>query len=119
MKHKSCPSCGSRDVSLYGTMNKNLIFPDKGKETYKIQKYICNKKCNGGKNFYFSTNIDDIVESNSNYVKKFKKEAVELYAEALVSTRSSANLMNSENNIHVSHQSIQNWILETPEHPKT
>ncbi|MDR3062546.1 MAG: transposase family protein, partial [Methanobrevibacter sp.] len=26
--------------------------------------------------------------------------------------------MNSKNNIHVSHQSIQNWILKTPEHPK-
>jgi hypothetical protein len=118
MISKFCPKCGSSKVSFNGFNERDIIFPDTGKETVKIQKYVCNKGCNNGKNLYFKTNIDYIVDSNSNYSKKYKEEAVELYAEGFVSTRSSAKLMNSRADTHVSHQSIQNWILETPEHPK-
>ena len=106
-----CPNCGKINLKSNGWNDRKLIFPDTGSEVVKIRKYVCLDKCNDGKNKYFTTNINSIVNPNSNYTKIFKQQALDLYEVGTVSLRNSAELMNFTGKTSVSHQSIENWIL--------
>lgn len=78
------------------------------KVKWKLKFRVINvKKC--GKKF--KTDISEIVDENSNFTHEFKKKSLELIALFYGSLRNVAYKVKKDTKVDVSHQTIENWIL--------
>ncbi|CEL25125.1 hypothetical protein [Methanobacterium formicicum] len=102
-----CPECFSKFVNKNGVQERTLYFYDKGALETEIQSYKC-KKC--GKKF--NTDISEIVEENSNFTHDFKNKSLELMGLFFGSVRNIAYKVKKDTGVDISHQTIENWILE-------
>jgi len=71
-------------------------------------KHINAKKCNKK----FNSDISEIIEDNSNFTYDFKSKCLELVGLFFGSVRNIAYKVKKDTGIHISHQTIENWILE-------
>lgn len=107
-KKPICPSCGSRNIVGNGHSPRKLYFLVKGEKTVFVQDYKC-KNC--GKKF--STELSSLVKPNSNItlpVIEFIREEYGFYNASLHSIRES---LLKHHKIDISHQSIENIILDS------
>ena len=102
-----CPECFTRSVIKNGVKGRKLIFYNKKKIKTEIQAYKC-KKCNKK----FNTDISELIENNSNFTRDFKSKCLELVGLFFGSLRNVAYKVKKDTGIHISHQTIENWILE-------
>ena len=103
-----CPSCKSHHTVKNGTYERKLIFLRIGERICTIQKYKC-KKC--GKVFY--TDLSSLVYSNSNItlpVIDCIENLYQIYGAGLHKIRFD---LKQQHNIEISHQSIENIILNS------
>lgn len=103
-----CPSCNSRNTVKNGTYERKLIFLRIGEQICTIQKYKC-KKC--GKVFY--SDLSSLVYLNSNItlpVIDCIKNLYQIYGAGLHKIRFN---LKQEHNIEISHQSIENILLNS------
>ena len=71
-------------------------------------KHINAKKCNKK----FNSDISEIIEDNSNFTYDFKSKCLELVGLFFGSLRNVAYKVKKDTGIHISYQTIENWILE-------
>ena len=103
-----CPSCKSHHTVKNGTYERKLIFLRIGEKICTIQKYKC-KKC--GKVFY--TDLSSLVYPNSNItlpVIECIENLYQIYGAGLHKIRFD---LKQQHNIEISHQSIENIILNS------
>ena len=103
-----CPSCKSHHTVKNGTYERKLIFLRIGEQICTVQKYKC-KKC--GKVFY--TDLSSIVYANSNItlpVIECIENLYQIYGAGLHKIRFD---LKQQHNIEISHQSIENILLES------
>ena len=103
-----CPSCKSHHVVKNGTYERKLIFLRIGERICTIQKYKC-KKC--GKVFY--SDLSSHVYPNSNItlpVIDCIENLYQIYGAGLHKIRFN---LKQQHNIEISHQSIENIILNS------
>ena len=103
-----CPSCKSHHTVKNGTYERKLIFLRIGEQICTIQKYKC-KKC--GKVFY--TDLSSLVYPNSNItlpVIECIENLYQIYGAGLHKIRFD---LKQQHNIEISHQSIENIILNS------
>lgn len=103
-----CPSCKSHHAVKNGTYDRKLIFLRIGERICTVQKYKC-KKC--GKVFY--TDLSSLVYSNSNItlpVIDCIENLYQIYGAGLHKIRFD---LKQQHNIEISHQSIENILLES------
>ena len=103
-----CPECNSHDVVKNGTYSRKLIFLIDGEQECIIQKYKCNK-C--GKIIY--TDISSIVKGNSNITIPLIDHIKYLYSNFGSSLHKIRKSLKREHKIEISHQSIENIILNS------
>ena len=103
-----CPKCNSRDVVKNGTYSRKLIFLTYGEQNCVIQKYKCNK-C--GKIIY--TDLSSIVNENANITIPVIEHIEYLYSYFNGSLHKIRKSLKKEYNIEISHQSIENIILNS------
>ena len=110
-----CPVCGSKNVVENGGRTRLIIFST-GKEYYKIQKYYCNGEHKEGVTRSFEANIDEIVSKNSIYSNEFYESVKFHNAPVHAPVRVTADFFNRNDDISVSHQTVQNIIfsMENP-----
>ena len=102
------PSCKSHHAVKNGTYDRKLIFLRIGERICTVQKYKC-KKC--GKVFY--TDLSSLVYSNSNItlpVIDCIENLYQIYGAGLHKIRFD---LKQQHNIEISHQSIENILLES------
>jgi len=102
-----CHHCYSSKVIKNNKTERILYFYDKSEVKTEIQGYKC-KKC--GKTFY--TNVEEIVSKNSNYTNDFIQKTLELVVFFNGSLRNVACKVKKDTGIGISHQTIENWILQ-------
>ena len=102
-----CPECFSKFVIKNGFKERIVYSYDDGVVKTEIQAYKC-KKC--GKKF--NTDISEIVEENSNFTHGFKSKCLELVGLFFGSVRNVAYKVKKDTGVDISHQTIENWILE-------
>ena len=103
-----CPECKSHDVVKNGTYSRKLIFLIYGEQECIIQKYKCNK-C--GKIIY--TDISSIVKGNSNITIPLIDHIKYLYSNFGSSLHKIRKSLKREHGIEISHQSLENIILNS------
>ena len=103
-----CPECNSHNVVKNGTYSRKLIFLIDGEQECIIQKYKCNK-C--GKIIY--TDISSIVKGNSNITLPVIEHIKYLYSNFGTSLHKIRKSLKREHEIEISHQSIENIILNS------
>jgi len=104
----TCPSCRSHHAVKNGTYERKLIFLRIGEQICTIQKYKC-KKC--GKVFY--SDLSSLVYPNSNItlpVIDCIRNLYQIYGAGLHKIRFD---LKQQHNIEISHQSIENIILNS------
>jgi transposase-like protein len=101
-----CPECYNNKTNKDEIKRRKLYFYDKGEVKTEIQSYKC-KKC--GKKF--KTDISEIVDDNSNFTHEFKNKSLELVSLFFGSLRNVVYKVNKDTGVNVSHQTIENWIL--------
>ena len=102
-----CTECGSRDVVKNGTYSRKLIFLTIGEQNCVVQKYKCNK-C--GHIIY--TDLSSIVNGNANITLPVIEHIQYLYSLFSGSLHKIRQSLKKEHNIEISHQSIENIILD-------
>ncbi|MDR0900666.1 MAG: hypothetical protein LBM26_03310, partial [Methanobrevibacter sp.] len=107
MKNPYCPECNSTSINLNALYYRKLYYYDKGEVNAALQKYKC-KKCDKE----FITDIKSIVEDNSNFTLDFKEKTLELVGLFYGSVRKVAQRVKNDTGINISHQTIENWILD-------
>ena len=103
-----CPTCKTHHTVKNGTYERKLIFLRIGEQICTIQKYKC-KKC--GKVFY--TDLSSLVYPNSNItlsVIECIENLYQIYGAGLHKIRFD---LKQQHNIEISHQSIENIILNS------
>lgn len=103
-----CPACKSHNAVKNGTYERKLIFLRIGEQICTIQKYKC-RKC--GKVFY--TDLLSLVYSNSNItlpVIECIENLYQIYGAGLHKIRFD---LKQQHNIEISHQSIENILLNS------
>ena len=103
-----CPECGSHDVVKNGTYSRKLIFLTIGEQNCVVQKYKCNK-C--GHVIY--TDLSSIVNENANITIPVIEHIEYLYSCFDGSLHKIRKSLKKEHNIKISHQSIENIILDS------
>ena len=103
-----CPDCKSSNVVKNGYTQRKLIFIDTREEICYIQKYKCNK-C--GKTFY--TDLISIVDTNKNITKPVFDSIFNLYSIFGDSVYKIQYALKKEHNIDISHQTIENALLNS------
>ncbi|KZX16573.1 hypothetical protein MBCUT_07270 [Methanobrevibacter cuticularis] len=116
-KIRICPVCGSMNVDKNGSRERLIIFST-GKEYFKIQTYVCKDKHENGKSQFFEANIEDIVPKNSIYSHEFIETVKDHNAPVHAPLRVTADFLNKNDNVSVSHQTIENIIFKI-ENPNT
>ena len=102
------PECKSHDVVKNGTYSRKLIFLIYGEQECIIQKYKCNR-C--GKIIY--NDISSIVKGNSNITIPLIEHIKYLYSNFGTSLHKIRKSLKREHRIEISHQSIENIILNS------
>jgi len=102
-----CPDCYTNQVNKNAIKPRILYFYNEGEVKTEIQSYKC-KKC--GKKFI--TDVSEIVDKNSNFTHEFKRKSLELVAIFFGSVRNVAYKVKKDTGVDVSHQTIENWILD-------
>ena len=103
-----CPSCNSTHTVKNGTYERKLFFLRIGEKLCTIQKYKC-KKC--GKVFY--TDLSSLVYDNSNITLPVINCIENLYQIYGVSLHKIRFDLKQQHNIEISHQSIENILLNS------
>jgi len=103
-----CPECYTKNVYKDQIKRRTLYFYNNGKVITEIQSYKC-KKC--GKKF--QTDISEIVDDNNNFTHEFKTKSLELVSLFYGSLRNVVYKVKKDTGINVSHQTIENWILQS------
>jgi transposase-like protein len=101
-----CPECYTKKVNKDEIKDRTLYFYFQGEAKTEIQGYKC-KKC--GKKF--KTDISEIVDDNSNFTHEFKNKSLELVSLFFGSLRNVVYKVKKDTGVDVSHQTIENWIL--------
>jgi hypothetical protein len=107
-----CPFCGSSNIQLNGSRNRKIVFSS-GEENFKIQGYCCKDKHKNGESQYFEANIDDIVPKNSNISYELIDTIKDHNAPVHAPVRVTAEFLNRNGNLNISHQLVQNIIFST------
>jgi transposase-like protein len=107
-----CPVCGSKKVIENGGRLRTIIFST-GEENFKIQGYNCKEKHYNDESQFFEADISDIVPDNYNYSYEFIDTVKEHNAPVHAPVRVTADFLNRNDILSVSHQTIQNIIFLT------
>ena len=101
-----CKKCNGTKVTLNATIERKLIFLNKGLEKCLIQQFKC-KQCGAT----IPTDMSSIVRPNSNITYPVIEHIIHLYSYFSGSLRKIQKSLKVEHNIEISHQSIENIIL--------
>ena len=106
-KYVCCPYCSSNDVVENGYYSKTVILMYKGRVKCKIKRYIC-KHCKKG----FSADISSMVDKNFSVSNEVKDSVHNYYSFDHSSVRKIQEMMKTFHNVKLSHQEIQDIIVD-------
>ena len=106
-KYVCCPQCSHKEVVENGHYTKKLIYMDKGLVECKVKRYVC-KHCGTG----FSADISCIVDKNFSISCDVKESVQKYYSFDHSSVRKIQEIMKEFHNVELSHQEIQDIIVD-------
>jgi len=106
-----CSHCGKRHAVKHDKKERILHFFEYSDVKIKVQRYLC-KKC--GKTFM--TNLSPIVPKFRNFTNDFKTKLINLIRETEVTLFGAKFTLEKEYDVSVSHQTIENYIIEDSKH---
>lgn len=105
-RYVRCNKCKGIKVTLNATIERKLIFLNKGLEICLVQQFKC-KQCGAT----IPTDMSTIVRPNSNITYPVIEHIIHLYSYFSGSLRKIQKSLKVEHSIEISHQSIENIIL--------
>lgn len=102
-----CSHCGKRHAVKHDKKERTLHFFDNGNVKINVQRYLC-KRC--GKTFM--ANLSPIVQKFHNFTNDFKSKLMHLVRETESTLFGVKYAIENDNNVSVSHTTIENYILE-------
>ena len=102
-----CPSCHSTKNVSYGNYERIITFLTVGTQNCIVKLYKC-KEC--GK--IFSADLSSFIKPNSNITNRVRSSIKRQHAVAGSTVRQIQYLLKEEHNVDISHQTIENVLLE-------